>query len=304
MKKFLITAILLGAIYALFIYRNEIIDYICINFIYKNDFNYTTDTKYKKEEYLFYKQTDNYLPKSKEDIINIIYSNINNGLDNFNFYCVKSYEECASDVKQILDNDNYLSNLNNFVSPYNTYSKLDVTINSLGKINIDVEKYYNEQIINKVDNKVNELINELITDDMTDYDKIKTIHDYIINNSIYDEEKEKYLNTDIITKYSSNLAYGPLFDGYGICSGYSDLMSLFLDKLNIPNYRISNDKHVWNLVYVNNEWLHLDVTWDDPVTDIGIQVLNYDYFLITTEQLFSKDNTKHSFDKNIYLETI
>ena len=47
-----------------------------------------------------------------------------------------------------------------------------------------------------------------------------------------------YLKSDDITNdtYKSNTAYGVLTQGFGICSGYSDAMKLFLDKLNIINY--------------------------------------------------------------------
>ena len=302
MKKLLTSAILIGLIFLIYNYRDQIVEYVAVNYIFKNEFNYEVESKYKKREFSYFTETNNYKPKSKEDILNIIYTAINNGMDEFNFYCSHDYENCINDVKLVLSDDAFLSNINNFVSAYNTYSTLNITINSLGKINIIINKYYDEATINVINNKVDELISELITDDMSDYDKIKTIHDYIINNTIYDKEKEKYLNTDVITQYNSNLAYGPLFEGYGICSGYSDLMSIFLDKLNIPNYRISNDDHVWNLVYVDGKWLHMDLTWDDPVTNTGEQILNYDYFLIATDELHEKDTEKHEFDKNIYLE--
>ena len=34
-----------------------------------------------------------------------------------------------------------------------------------------------------------------------------------------------------VTKYHSDIAYGPLVEGYAICGGYADTMKLFLDKL-------------------------------------------------------------------------
>lgn len=302
MRKLLTTAILLGLIFLIYYYRNEIIEYVALNYVYKNEFNYDAESKFEKREFSYFTETTNYKPQSKNDILNIIYTAVNKGYDEFNFYCSNDYDTCFSDVKEIAVDNDFLSNINNFVSAYNTYTKLNITINSLGKISFQVDKYYDDEMINLIDYKIDEIINRLITDNMSDYDKIKTIHDYIINNTIYDKEKEKYLNTDVVTKYKSHLAYGPLFEGYGICSGYSDLMSLFLDKLNIPNYRISNDDHVWNLVYVNNKWLHIDLTWDDPVLSTGEQVLNYDYFLITTDELHQKDLTKHDFNEKIYLE--
>ena len=100
--------------------------------------------------------------------------------------------------------------------------------------------------------------------------------------------------------YKSNTAIGVLLEGYGICSGYSDAMGIFLDKLGIDNYKISNDTHIWNLVKVNNKWLHIDLTWDDPIYE---QNLNRDtYFLITTAELEKLNDNTHSFNKTVFKE--
>ena len=72
--------------------------------------------------------------------------------------------------------------------------------------------------------------------------------------------------------------------------------------LNIPNYKISSENHIWNLVNVDNNWYHLDLTWDDPVTSNGTDVLEYDYFLITTTELEELESDQHNFDIKIYKE--
>ena len=56
------------------------------------------------------------------------------------------------------------------------------------------------------------------------YDQIKTMHDYIINHTKYDVDR----NENGESKYLSYLAYGPLFEGYATCNGYTDLMAIFL----------------------------------------------------------------------------
>ena len=128
-------------------------------------------------------------------------------------------------------------------------------------------------------------------------EKIKIIHDYIIDNAEYD--KLKYENKNDTT-YKSNTAYGVLVQGYGTCNGYADAMAIFLDKLNIINYKISNSEHIWNLVYLDGKWYHLDLTWDDPISDVNI---NRDtYFLITTSELEELNDGTHKFDKSIYTE--
>ena len=87
-----------------------------------------------------------------------------------------------------------------------------------------------------------------------------------------------------------------------VCGGYTDLMQLFLEKMDVPNYRVSSDKHVWNAVYINNSWQHLDLTWDDPVYDDGHQVLDHSFFLVSTNKLLELEQTQHSFDESHYLE--
>ncbi len=81
-------------------------------------------------------------------------------------------------------------------------------------------------------------------------------------------------------------------------------MSLLLDKLGIKNFKIASKTHVWNAVYINNQWLHLDLTWDDPVSERG-PILDHKYFLITTDELVKADGDDidtHVFDKTVYLE--
>ena len=136
-----------------------------------------------------------------------------------------------------------------------------------------------------------------VTKELSTKDKIKAIHDYIINHTEYDTLKTKNIND---TTYHSNTAYGVLIEGYGICSGYSDAMKLFLDKLNIINYKISNDQHIWNLVYLDGTCLHLDLTWDDPVSDKNITRDNY--FLISTKTLKELNDDVHYYDANIFKE--
>ena len=134
---------------------------------------------------------------------------------------------------------------------------------------------------------------------MTTNDKIKVFHDYIVNNTKFDTAIENSLDR---LNSSSYTAYGLLIDHLAICGGYTDTMAIYLDKLNIPNYRISTTEHVWNLVNLDNSWLNLDVTWDDPVTSDGSDMLMYDYYLISTSDMLNKDTTQHNFNKDIYIE--
>ena len=57
---------------------------------------------------------------------------------------------------------------------------------------------------------------------------------------------------------------------------------------------------------VGKEWLHLDLTWDDPVSNDGKDYLYHKYFLIDTKKLILADSNitseEHNFDRSIYVE--
>ena len=146
----------------------------------------------------------------------------------------------------------------------------------------------------------NEETSELTTtENTTTEQKIKLIHDYIINNTKYDVQKTENTNS---TLYKSEIAYGPLLQGYGICSGYTDAMQLMLERLEIENFKVASTNHVWNAVKIDDTWKHLDLTWDDPILDIGLDWIIHDFYLISTEELLKLDQTEHTFDQNIYVE--
>jgi len=131
-------------------------------------------------------------------------------------------------------------------------------------------------------NKTDWILRNVINDSMNDYEKELAIHDYIINNAVYDIEN---LNNDTL-KHSAYSMYGILIEGKAVCTGYAKTMQYFLDKFNIDNQLIFGDangqSHVWNLVKLNGEYYHVDVTFDDPVSSQE-NILRRNYFNVTDE---------------------
>ena len=255
---------------------------------------------YKDVNYSFVKLSKDYIPYSKQDIKDIFYSILNSGYDTFTFYCPSEYTSCLRDIAELSNDKNTLTNINNFVSPFNSFNNVKVIYSTTGEVNIEITKLYNEDEINSVKKRMEEIENEVYSEEMSDEDKILVIHDYIINHTKYDE-----LRKDGNSPYKSNIAYGSLIEGYAVCGGYADAMALFLDSLGIPNFKISSDSHVWNAIYINNKWLHLDLTWDDPVTlNSDVQTLTHKFYLIDTKTLEDYHISDHEFDKTIYTEVL
>lgn len=253
---------------------------------------------YRNYNFDFVQVTNNFSPQNRQDILNIFYTAINSGQENFTFYCPKEYTNCIQEIRSIANNQTLLSHINNFVHPYNGFKHIETKYDSLGKITITVEKSYTEEEIIEIEDYINNIIKKIIRPYDNTENQIKAIHDYIINNSKYDSDRSDHN----IIKYKSDIAYGPLLEGYGICGGYTDAMELFLERLNIKSYKISSEDHVWNAVNINNNWHHLDLTWDDPITTNNTDILEHNFFLIGTTELIEKEKEQHIFDQTIYQE--
>lgn len=165
---------------------------------------------------------------------------------------------------------------------------------SLFRYGYDGEKYFIK--FNYIDNfqemkkqvniKAKQIISQIIEPGMTDLEKAKAIHDYIVLNTKYDYEN--FLKNTV--PQESYTAYGVLVKGTGVCQGYTAAFNLLANMSGIKSIGIagktvkSQEKHMWNMVNINGQIRYIDATWDDPVPDIPGRV-RYDYFNISAQEL-------------------
>lgn len=258
----------------------------------------------KSKDYDYVQISKDFKPYNYQELLNVFYTVLDYGYENFTFYCPSEYLDCLDDVKKISNPDNVdiLTTIGNFVSPYNNFTSLKVQFDTSGEVTLDIKRLYSAEDIINISNKIDAIWKDIVTQDMSTEDIIYEFHDYIINHTKYDEAYESEIRNGETT-HSSARANGPLFEGYGICSGYTDVLSIVLDKLGLDNYKVASRTHVWNAVKINDEWKHIDLTWDDPVSeDHSINNLLHKFYLIDTPTLESFDIKDHSFDKSIYVE--
>jgi len=254
----------------------------------------------KKDSFKYVSLTKDFVPYNYQDLLNIYYTVLNNGTENFTFYCPDEYTSCMDDVTNISQDEVILTHITNFVHPYNNFSNVKVKRDSSGEITINVTHLYNEEEIEKINQEVDKIMASTINTEMKTQEKIKVFHDYVINNTKYDSNYEKGGGYK-----ESSKANGLLFNHYSVCGGYADVMAIFLSKLNVKNYKVASDTHVWNALYLSdeNKWVHLDLTWDDPVTvNSDVDTLLHKFYLIDTKSLNDFKTDNHNFDKTIYQE--
>lgn len=149
--------------------------------------------------------------------------------------------------------------------------------------------YYTSSFNSKeeVDNsikQVNDIADEILKNAKgSTYDKVKYVHDWIVDNVEYDNDGIQ--NNDNI--------YGTLVNKKVVCEGYAETFKFMLDKLNIPCVLVYGEgydnqgnieAHAWNYVKMDDgKWYAVDTTWDDPLYMGKIDKITnprkYEYFL-------------------------
>jgi len=301
MKKMIKFIIVVGLISLIYIYRDNIGYFVYKEFILEDIVvtEFVPNEYYRENNYNYVQITNDFEAKNKQHLLNIYYTIVNSGANTFTFKCSEEYEECLNDVAKLSNDQAVLSNINSFVHPFNGFSSVETQYDNLGKVILSINKAYTDEEINLIKSKVENIVISNVK--ITNTDKraiIKIIHDYVIKTTKYDSNR----SDNKIVNYKSDIAYGPLFEGYGLCGGYTDTMALFLDYYNIPNFKVISENHIWNAVYLDGKWYHLDLTWDDPISKSGKDILEYTFFLIDTDNLLNIEKEQHTFNQEVFVE--
>ncbi len=120
----------------------------------------------------------------------------------------------------------------------------------------------------------------------TDYERAVALHDYLVLHARYDRSQFRKLNGAATTL---------LMEGRGVCSAYMRSYSILLNIAGIENAYITGGNHGWNLVKLEGEWTHVDVTWDDPVPDKKGRVIHH-WFGMTDGQI----RKSHRWNRSLY----
>lgn len=299
--KFLVVCIALFGITVFsygYLKENDIIDTI-INYYEKTPSTLVNNTYYKDYSDIYMDTTDDFEANNKDELLKIYYTIVASGMDEFTFYCSNDYYDCTSDIVAINNDNSLLSEMNNFVNVFNTFKSVKTTYTNTGKVTLSINKRYSSSDANYVNSEIDQIYGSIIDNNKSIEDNIKSVHNYIVNNTKYNTNEE---NSNSFTE--STTAIGVLKNGIATCNGYTDVMSIFLDRLGVKNARITTSSHIWNVVYLNGQWLHIDVTGDDPVNDLNEDKLTYDYFLKTYSELKLADIKNKSADYHDYDEVI
>jgi hypothetical protein len=151
--------------------------------------------------------------------------------------------------------------------------------------------------------KAEEIVVKVIKPGMSDLEKELALHDYLVFNTTYDYAN--YL-ADTVTE-ESHQPYGVLVNKIAVCDGFARTMQILLDMVGIENEFVHGDSdgekgwygHAWNLVRIDGEYFHLDVTFDNidkNDKEIEYDSISHTYFNISDRQI----SFDHRWEKSVY----
>ena len=107
-------------------------------------------------------------------------------------------------------------------------------------------------------------VDQVVKDGMSEEEKVKAIHDYLIYSA-------NYVN-DGNYQSAENWAYGAggvLIHKEGVCQSYSIAFYMMAVSAGLDCKFVSGTAkggdHAWNQVKVDGKWYYIDCTWDDPI---------------------------------------
>ena len=167
--------------------------------------------------------------------------------------------------------------------------------------------------------RATEIFRSIYKPDMTDYDFVLGLNNYIVEHIAYDYSVINKPILDSLDMESFEID-APLFRGVGVCSAKSKLFSLLCCLANIKTVmvvgRINNSErdilHAWNKVYLAKpyepeaRWWNIDTT--NNHTHRRLDILSRDYFLVSDDRItcthsFINPAPTHEYKQINYLST-
>lgn len=170
-------------------------------------------------------------------------------------------------------------------------------------------------------------LSDIVSNEMSEYEKVHAIYDYIIYNVRYDHDcanaEDKYVSGNLSLnekmKYYGYYLEGIFLDKFykkdmhAVCDGKSKAFVLMCGIEGITAVRISGEAssdgqnfggHAWNKVLLDlngtgdKEWYFVDTTWGD-VGDDSKEFLSHAYFLLSDDEVKNThvEKTGHGYPK-------
>lgn len=143
--------------------------------------------------------------------------------------------------------------------------------------------------------KMKDVLREIVDDEMTDLEKARAIHDFLVMKVVYDGALlnlvDEGASPEVIATYDGFYLEGVFNNKKAVCDGISKAFAALANMegircVTVEGYAADNPTglgHAWNKVYLDGDWYIVDATSDGTVVGESYEVLSYEFFLIDEE---------------------
>ncbi len=131
-----------------------------------------------------------------------------------------------------------------------------------------------------------EVLREIINDDMSDYEKVLAIYQWMAFNVAYDYDVDQYEQDWIY--YTGFYLEGVFIDHVAVCDGIAKAFVVMCQMEGIPCVRVTGEAsgtgHAWNKVKIGGQWYIIDPTWGNTANDTQEwEYLSFQHFMISDD---------------------
>lgn len=159
-----------------------------------------------------------------------------------------------------------------------------------------------ERLSRETDEKIEKIVKDIRAAKLkNDFERVIWLHNYFVRNMRYNYDALS--NPDVYPEAFN--VRGVVTEGRAVCEGISKAFKLLCDRLGIESIVVSGKstlegfgdgiEHAWNIIKINNNYVHMDITWDIGLSEVS-NFTRFDYFCLSDEEL----KIDHDYENEIY----
>lgn len=128
------------------------------------------------------------------------------------------------------------------------------------------------------------VIRNTITNSMSEQEKAKALHDWVLNKVDYDYDNKAANKNHVDSSIFLN--------DTTVCDGFARGYALLMNAAGIETQIVGNTDHAWNMVNIGNLYFHIDCCWDNTNENNSNK---YKYFMKSDAEIKKIGGKSHSY---------
>lgn len=123
------------------------------------------------------------------------------------------------------------------------------------------EKYRDGKLVWRCDtNRWAAISDEICDPSWSDERKAYVICDWMSQNLAYSRYVSRVIHTDVAFYHDDYTGKYSVYDlRAGVCRDFGQILTIMLRQQGIPAEVMANDEHLWNIAYLNGNWVEIDI---------------------------------------------